>query len=30
VTIDRNGPMALVRFDHEENLDAFNQHLGGS
>jgi enoyl-CoA hydratase/carnithine racemase len=27
VTIDRQGPVAVVRFDRKENLNAFNQQL---
>src|SRR6185436_16902229 len=27
VTIDKQGPVAVVRFDRRENLNAFNQQL---
>jgi enoyl-CoA hydratase/carnithine racemase len=27
VTIERQGPVAVVRFDRKENLNAFNQQL---
>ena len=27
VTVERRGPIALVRFDRRENLNAFNQKL---
>jgi len=27
VSIERQGPIALVRFDRRENLNAFNQEL---
>ena len=27
VTIDKHGPVAVVRFDRKENLNAFNQQL---